>query len=391
MNSMTSGTAMNDVQIGQPWQLHWGWAILACVALAVYAVIQRRAVLKRFATPFPLARKLVGSRNPNDLIATLLVMTAMVLLVFALVDVRWGKVWREVPQKGIEVIFVLDVSRSMLADDASPSRLQRAKQQISDMVEEMRGDRVGLVLFSGEVRQKIPLTNHYEDFRQRLRNVGPEDIARGGSRLGDAIRVASSSFLSKTPDHKAIVIFTDGEDMESEPVAAARAANSEHGIRIFCVGLGNSKEGAPVPARTRGSFVRHEGVEVRSKLNGDILRKIADAAGGDYIPAETKQVDMSQVYHGYVARVEQGEFASARINSYEARFQWFLGGAIAFLVAEILWSSRSDQRDRIELTGRANNQDGPPKPIETSLRTYPGTTTPPLIRQADRALSEQNA
>ena len=292
---------MNEMQIGQPWQMHWFWAIFACLAVAIYAMLQRQTALKHFAKPYPLAKKLVGSRFADDLLASLLVMMAMAMLVIALVDVRWGKVWRDVPQKGIEVIFVLDVSRSMLADDVSPTRLQRAKQQISDVVDEMRGDRVGLVLFSGEVRQKIPLTNHYEDFRQRLRNVGPEDIARGGSRLGDAIRVASGAFLNKTPDHKAIVIFTDGEDMDSDPVVAARLAKSEHGIRIFCVGLGDSETGALVPARTKGRYVRHQGVEVRSKLNEAMLQEISDASGGNYIPAGTKQVDMAQVYHGYVS------------------------------------------------------------------------------------------
>ena len=140
---------------------------------------------------------------------------ALLALVLALIDIRWGKIWREVPQKGIEVMFVLDVSRSMLAEDAKPSRLERAKQQIGDMLEAMAGDRVGLVVFAGERVQLVPLTSHYQDFRQTLRDVGPENVDRGGSRLGDALQLAASGFLDQTGDHKAVVVLTDGEDQET--------------------------------------------------------------------------------------------------------------------------------------------------------------------------------
>ena len=110
------------------------------------------------------------------------------------------------------MVFALDVSRSMLAEDVTPNRLDRAKQQISDMVDEMAGDRVGLVVFAGNAKQVLPLTSHYEDFKQILADVGPHSVTRGGSRLGDAIQVADDCFMNKTNEHKTIVLFTDGED-----------------------------------------------------------------------------------------------------------------------------------------------------------------------------------
>tara|TARA_R110002049_G_scaffold47902_1_gene138329 strand:+ start:8519 stop:9709 length:1191 start_codon:yes stop_codon:yes gene_type:complete len=382
---------MNDMQIGQPLQLYWLWAILACALLGIYAAVRNRRALRRFAQPYDLAKRLVDMNLSRVGIASFLTLASMVMLVIALVDIRWGKVWREVPQKGIEVMFVLDVSRSMLAEDVSPNRLQRAKQQISDAIDEMQGDRVGLILFSGEVRQKIPLTNHYEDFRQRLRNVGPEDVARGGSRLGDAIRVATGAFLDKTPDHKAIVIFTDGEDMESEPVAAARTAKKQHGIRIFCIGLGDPDTGARVPDRTRGRFVKHEGVEVVSRLNASILRQVADASDGAYIPAETKQVDMAQVYHGYISRVEQGEFATARINSYEARFQWFLGPAILLLVLEQWLAGRTTSGAVKNSDSAADDKQNRDKPSRPVTRITEESHIAKEKIGSERELSEQTA
>jgi Ca-activated chloride channel family protein len=326
-----------DVQYGNLGQLAWLWLVGACLLVTLGAAIIQRRAMKRFAT-VNLLRQVVPKRNNlRRNISTLLVTSALALMVVALVDIRWGKVWREVPQKGIEVVFLLDVSRSMLAEDAAPNRLERAKQQIKDMVDEMTGDRVGLVVFAGDAKQQIPLTTHYDDFKQALDEVGPQNVRRGGSRLGDAIETASHSFLSKSNSHKAIVVFTDGEDQESKPLEAARRAHDATGARIFAIGLGDIAQGAriPVAADNHKEYLKHDGQLVWSKQNGDILREIGTATEGAYIPAGTKQVDMADVYHKYVQQVEQTKFETAHVNQYEARFQWFLAPALALLLLEI--------------------------------------------------------
>jgi Ca-activated chloride channel homolog len=329
---------MSDFQIGNPTQFEWLWLVALCVAACVFAAVAQRRARLRFATANLIGRVLPPARKFRRSLGTLLVTAAMVLLVVALVDVRWGKVWRDVPQKGIEVMFVLDVSRSMLADDAAPSRLERAKQQIKDTIDEMAGDRVGLVVFAGDVKQQIPLTTHYEDFKQRLDEVGPQNVRRGGSRLGDAIDAASHAFLTKSNAHKAMVIFTDGEDQESDPLAAARKAHAETGVRIFTVGLGDMDKGSRIPLESddHGGYLEHDGQLVWSKLHGELLKKVATETDGAYVPAGTKQVNMAAVYHNYIAGVEQTEFETAKINQYEARFQWFLAPALALLLAEIV-------------------------------------------------------
>jgi uncharacterized protein YegL len=332
-----------DVQFGNLGELTWLWLVGACLVIALGAAILQRRALSRFATANLLRHVLPKQNKIRRTIALLLTTGALTLMVLALVDIRWGKVWRDVPQKGIEVVFLLDVSRSMLAEDAAPNRLERAKQQIKDTVDEMAGDRVGLVVFAGEAKQQIPLTIHYDDFKQALDEVGPQNVRRGGSRLGDAIETASHSFLSKSNAHKAIVIFTDGEDQESKPVEAARRAHEANGARIFAVGLGDIAQGARIPlaADNRKEYLTHDGQQVWSKQNGDILRQIATATEGAYIPAGTKQVDMADVYHTYVERIEQAKFETARVNQYEARFQWLLGPALVLLLIEIAITTRS--------------------------------------------------
>jgi Ca-activated chloride channel family protein len=326
-----------DAQYGNLGQLAWLWLVGACVVAAFAAAIMQRRAAMRFATANLLHQVMPKRNNLRRNLSTLLVTGALALMVLSLVDIRWGRVWREVPQKGIEVVFLLDVSRSMLAEDAAPNRLERAKQQIKDMVDEMTGDRVGLVVFAGDAKQQIPLTTHYDDFKQALDEVGPQNVRRGGSRLGDAIETASHTFLSKSNSHKAIVVFTDGEDQESKPLEAARRAHESTGVRIFTVGIGDIAQGAriPVSADNHKEFLKHDGQTVWSKQNGDILREVATATDGAYIPAGTKQVDMASVYHKYVESVEQANFETAHVNQYEARFQWFLAPALVLLLVEI--------------------------------------------------------
>lgn len=326
-----------DLQIGNASNLLLLWIVAAVLVALVVAAFARRRALARFATANLLSRLIPADSSRGYWPRAALGIICLLALVLAMLDIRWGKTWREVPQKGIEVMFVLDVSRSMLAEDIAPNRLERAKQQIKDMVDEMAGDRVGLVVFSGDVRQQVPLTSHYEDFKQTLDEVGPHNVNRGGSRLGDAIRAAGDGFLDKTGDHKAIVVFTDGEDHESRPVDAAKQLRDEKGIRIFTVGLGDMEHGSRIPIRLASggrSYLQHDGQQVWSKMNGDVLKEVAMTTDGAYIPAGTKQVDMAAVYRDYVTSVEQTDFETARINSYVPRYQWFVGIALGAIFLE---------------------------------------------------------
>ena len=334
-----------DIQFGNPNSL----ALLALVAVGIavtaWAIVAGRRAAGQFAAASLRRRLLPSGAASRRWVSAILVSASLALVAVALLDIRWGKTWREVPQKGIEVMFVLDVSRSMLAEDATPNRLRRAKQQIKDMVDAMAGDRVGLMVFAGDTRQSVPLTSHYEDFKQTLDAVGPHTVRSGGSRLGDAIAGAASGFIDKTNDHKSLVVFTDGEDQESKPVETAKKLYADQGIRIFTVGLGDMDQGARIPETEAGhnGFVQYEGQQVWSKLNGQVLEQIATETGGAYIPAGTRHVNMADVYHNYVANVEQTEFETAKINAYIARFQWFAAPALLLLLLEVFLSTRDSK------------------------------------------------
>ena len=334
-----------DTIIGNPTGLWLIAMVFVTAALGAGVAWRRRRVRQRMGESWQ-AMATAGNRNTAPWMQTALLCGTFLFLAISLMDLRWGKVTHDIPQKGIEVVFALDVSRSMLADDVSPSRLDRAKQQIKDLMEEMAGDRVALVAFAGDARSVIPLTRHYEDFKNTLDGVGPHTVRRGGSRLGDAIELAANGFMSKTNEHRVIVVLTDGEDQESEPVKVAAKVHEEMGARIFTIGLGDWQQGARVPGREdrRGRsmepYLKYDGQTVWSKLDGTTLKEIALATEGAYIPAGTKYVDMGQVYRRYIAPIEKTEFETATVDAYEARFQWFALPAFLCLAAEVWLATR---------------------------------------------------
>ena len=355
---------MTELQYGTPDSSILFAVVAIAIGIAVWSGFSWRRRVRRFASSDVHSALLPPASSFRRGASVVLTTGSLALLVLALLDIRWGETQYEVPQKGIEVIFALDVSRSMLAEDTSPNRLERARQQISDMVNEMAGDRVGLVVFAGDTRQSVPLTTHYDEFKQVLETVGPHSVARGGSRLGDAIQAAADAFISKTNDHKAILVFTDGEDQESEPVRTARELYQEKGIRIFTVGLGDMEQGSriPDPGSRSGGFVRHQGQQVVSRMNGEILKQIASVTQGAWIPAGTRRVNMADVYHGYVANVDQTEFETARINAFVPRFQWFAAPALLLLLVEIgITTRRTRRRHPADLTSGNETTSKQPK------------------------------
>lgn len=316
------------------------WVVAVVAVLVVLAIWARRRALARFASNAMMRRLAPQAAPIRRYVKAGCVLAAMLALVVGMLDPRWGRHWRELPQRGIDVIFALDVSRSMLARDTAPNRLGQARQMIKDMVGRMHGDRVGLVTFAGTSQQKVPLTNNYHDLTMALDAVGPHSVQRGGSKIGDAIRAATACFVDKTAGHKAIVLISDGEDQDSMPIEAARAAAKEKGIRLFTIGLGDAESGTTIPTGAAGQPLMHQGKAVITKMQRQTLEQVALAGDGAFIPAGTQYVDMAQVYDRYISGIQQRAYEQARVNSYIPRYQWFAAAALVLLLADLLISER---------------------------------------------------
>ncbi len=331
-----------DVQFNQLESLHWLWLILVLAGVVFVSFKLRRRNLLRFADALLLDRLIPTLSVGKSVFRRSLVLASMIVLVAGMIDPRWGVEYEEVHQQGIDIVFALDLSRSMLAEDATPNRLDRSRQYIADIVEQLGGDRVGLVGFAGVASLNCPLTIDYGAFRLSLNEVDPATVGRGGSLLGDALRVAADAFTDDVKDHKAIVVFSDGEDHDSYPLEAARRIWEEKGIRIYTVGIGDQIDGARIPIIENGrrSYLLYEGQQVWSKMKPDLLREIALSAGGAFIPVGTSGIDIGRVFQEIIAPATKRQFETTRIQRYQVQYQWFAGLALLLLLLESLLTDR---------------------------------------------------
>ena len=227
--------------------LHWLWLTPLLVGLIVFAAHQRKRALQAFIDAGLLDRIKISVSPVARRWKAILIVSAVVLTIFGMTRPGWNPQPELIERRGRDVVFLLDVSRSMLAEDLAPNRLDRAKLAISDAVARLEGDRVGLVVFAGSAAVKCPLTLDYGFFRMMLDEVSPDSISRGGTMIGDALRkVLDEVFDDQVKQFKDVVLITDGEDHESFPVKAAELAG-ERGVRLIAIGLGDENEGRRIP------------------------------------------------------------------------------------------------------------------------------------------------
>ncbi len=267
---------------------------------------------------------------------------ALILIIIALARPAWQQKPTTVKRQGRDVVFLLDVSRSMLAEDLSPNRLERAKLAIMDCVERLQGDRVSLVAFAGSAKVRCPLTLDYGFFRQMLERISTDMEVKGGTNIGDTLRLVQRDvFDNQVKAYKDIILITDGEDHDSFPVNAAEAVGDE-GIRLIVIGLGDERRGQPIPVvdeQGRRKHLTYEGKEVASMLDAETLRKIALATpGGRYLPVATGTIDLGQVYMDLIAGDAKRELAEETIENFDEKFQYFLAAALFLLLVEMLFT-----------------------------------------------------
>jgi len=317
----------------------WAWLALALGVLAAVRLRGRARALRAFADAPLLAAIAPGAGGGRAAARAALAVLGLLAMVPAMMDPRWGMQVEEVRRRGADVFFVIDVSRSMLAEDASPSRLGRAKDLVDETVESLGGDRVGLIEFAGTAAMRVPLTLNYGAFRTSLGELKALIGARGGTALANAIELAADSFPEGSAGSRAIVVLSDGEDLaggDGDPVEAARTALKDRGVHVYAIGIGDAREGARIPVARTAEGVRylvHEGQEVWTKLDERVLRDASIAGEGAYIPAGTDRVEMARAYEQTVGALERQEYEGTTVTRRTPRFQWFAGASFALLLA----------------------------------------------------------
>lgn len=321
------------------------WLLVAALpALGLFfwwSARARQRLIAQFVHARLLAHLTVGASRKRQILRAALLTASIGLLIVTLAQPRWGFTFEEARQKGLDIIVAVDTSRSMMAADIAPNRLARAKLAAMDLKKLARTDRVGLIAFAGTAFLQCPLSYDDEAFRQNIDTLDVNIIPQGGSALGEAIETARRAFEEKVGNFNVLVIFSDGEDNEGSAVQAAKAA-AQDGMRIFTVGVG-TPNGELLPVtdnKGRSDYVRDDaGNVVKSRLNEQLLRDIAGAAGGFFmLLAGATTIDM--LYERGLAPLPQSEQSAGKIKRFHERYQWFLGLAIILLLTEMFLPER---------------------------------------------------
>ena len=285
-----------------------------------------------------LVKNLMPSWSPAKVwVRISLFCLAFFFFVLGLARPQVGAILKEHKTRGAEVMIVLDVSNSMLAEDYSPNRLERAKLAVSRMVDKLRDDRIGLVVFAGNSFVQLPITTDYVSAKMFLNSISTESVTIQGTALGEAIGTALRSFSAQSDKSRAIIVITDGENHEDDPVAAATMA-ADQGVRVFTIGVG-SPEGKMIPV-AGGDYLRDkDGNPVVTRLEESVLQDIASAGKGLYVRAGNSEFGLNPIIDE-ISRMDDEEYNSMVFEEYDELYMYFLGVALFFLVVEMLIGER---------------------------------------------------
>lgn len=311
------------------------WAVPLMFLVCLWGFRKRKAILSGYATKKGLSAISPHVSAFRRWIKIVFLLMTMLLMAISLAGPQYGYSWKKIERRGVDLMLVLDCSRSMLAEDIRPNRLERAKREVFDLLGMLQGDRVGLVAFAGTAFLQCPLTLDYEGFHLFLDALNPGFLPVGGTDLAGAVSTAISAFKQEDATDKAIILITDGEATGEDPLAASRKAATA-GIKLFCIGVG-AGEGAPIPTKDGGFVKDRDGNIVLSKLDEPTLKQMAAITSGAYVRSVAGDMDLDAIYQHYIrGTMEAAELGDQKTKVFENRYQWILGFSILLLFLEFL-------------------------------------------------------
>lgn len=332
---------MSDVNIFIFAKPEWLWLLLAVVAIPViYLMLRlyRRSKIRRFGNAATLQSLMPNYNGVRGWIKIALFSLAVGFLALALARPQTGSKLRTTEVEGREVVLVVDVSNSMLAEDVTPSRIERTRYAISRLVERMKEDRLGIVAFAEEAEVLLPITGDYKMAEAMVKRLSPTLIAHQGTDIGEALEVALLSFTESTKESKSrvVILITDGEEHNQRTEAAIESAVAQ-GVMVCAIGIG-TPEGTPL--KINGELIEDEdGKMVVTKLGEPLLQHIAEATGGIYIRSRNESFGLEEIIER-LDQIEATQLTQITFEEYDEQYQWFLGVALLLLIAEIFIMER---------------------------------------------------
>ncbi|WP_435578289.1 VWA domain-containing protein [Gilvibacter sp.] len=303
----------------------------------------RKRTQRRFANQALLDKLSPERSSIKTWLKALVLGLAFVSLVLALVNPKIGTELKTIKREGVDLVFALDVSKSMLAEDIAPNRLEKAQQLINEVINSLGGDRVGIIGYAGSAFPQLPITTDFGSARMFLRNMNTDMVSSQGTAINEAITLAQTFYNDEDQINRVLFIVSDGEDHVGEVAEVAREA-ARQGITIYTIGVGKDDgEGAWIPIKRDGVLLRYKrdenGDRVRTKRNEQTLKDIAEASGGAYLDGN-KTTELVEAVNEILNNLDKSTFDAQQVADFKDQFQWFLAAAVFFLLLDILFLER---------------------------------------------------
>jgi len=314
------------------------------IAVFIFDLYRKKKLRNRLGSNELIERLIPEYSTARSIVKFLLLITAFVFFILTLSRPQFGSKLEEVKKEGVEVIIALDVSNSMLAEDIQPNRLTRAKQALVRLIDNLENDMIGLIVFAGDAYTQIPVTTDYVSAKMFLSAINTGSVPKQGTAIGAAIDLGIRSFTPVEGRSRAMIIITDGENHEDDPLPFAGEA-SKAGIVIHTIGIGSS-DGVPIPVPGAGSneyLKDNEGNTVITRLDEEILQKIAASSGGTYVRASNTSIGLEQIF-GEIKKLKTSELESKMYTEYNDQYQIFAAMALVLLMIEFIIMERKNRK-----------------------------------------------
>lgn len=318
------------------------WVVIALVLFLIWSFKARQALLCRFAEKELLSEIANSLNKRKEVIKAIFLIMVFTFSILALMRPQWGFKWQKVSRKSLDILIAIDTSKSMLAIDVKPNRLEKSKLAVKDLLKKLKGDRVGLIAFSGTAFLQCPLTSDYNGFMLALDDLSAASIPRGGTSISSAIKVAMNSYEGGQKKYKVLILITDGEDHEGDPAKAAEEAAKEN-IRIFCIGIGTTEGDLIQVVNKSGkrTFLKDSnGDIIKTRLNENVLKQVAAATNGLYVRSSGADFGLDIIYDKKLSAMERRDTKARMDKIYYERFQIPLTIALIFLLIEMVITNK---------------------------------------------------
>jgi Ca-activated chloride channel family protein len=323
-------------RIEEPIYFYFLAIIPAMIVVFLMVLWWKKHTQSKFSDLNLLQKIAPNSSNFKSALKVGMLLIGIAFLIISLTNPKMGTKLKTVKREGVDVVFALDVSKSMLAEDIAPNRLEKAKQIISKTIDKLGSDRVGIIIYAGNSYPLLPITTDHAAANMFLQNAAPEMVSSQGTAINEALELAKTYYNNDEQTNRFLIIISDGEDHQEETKQMAQNLANE-GVKIFTIGIGTEK-GGPIPLRINGSMIGYKkdrkGETVITKRTPKVLEGIANAANGKYIDGNVTQKPVN-IISEIIANAEKNEFETKQFADYKDQFQWFVGFGLLFLVIDV--------------------------------------------------------